>query len=94
MGLKGKVFVGVAGAVGVVVGILFAPRKGSETRKAIVDSTEPVQTAARKAASKAGDAIAPAAGKAGGWFPLIGKNGTDQDGVSETAEPAEKAARK
>ena len=86
---KGKVWVGVAGAVGVVVGILFAPRKGSETRKAIVERTEPVQAAARKAASKAGDVIAPATDKAAAWVPLIGKN--DKRDV-EMEEPAGKAS--
>ncbi len=86
----GKVWIGVAGVVGVAIGILFAPRKGSETRKAIVDRTEPVQTAAKKAASRAGDVIAPAADKAGEWVPLIGKN---KEGVNETAEPAGTASR-
>ena len=85
----GKVWVGVAGAVGVVVGILFAPRKGSETRKAIVERTEPVQAAARKAASKAGGVIAPATDKAVGWVPLIGKN---DKGDVEMEEPAGKAS--
>ena len=85
----GKVWVGVAGAVGVVVGILFAPRKGSETRKAIVERTEPVQAAARKAASKAGDVIAPATDKAVGWVPLIGKN---DKGNGKLEEPAGKAS--
>ena len=69
-------WVGVGGAIGVAIGILFAPRKGSETRRAIAERTEPVQTVARKAASKAGDAIAPATDKAGEWLPVIGgKNG-------------------
>ena len=81
-------WVGAAGAVGVVVGILFAPRKGSETRRAIVERTEPVQTAARKAASKAGDAIAPATGRAGEWLPMIG----GKNGDVKTEEPAEKAS--
>ena len=85
-----KVWVGVAGAIGVVVGILFAPRKGSETRKAIVERTEPVQTAAKEAASKAGEVIAPVADKAGEWVPLIGKN---KDGVDQTEEPARTAGR-
>ncbi len=86
----GKLWVGVAGAgaVGVVIGILFAPRKGSETRKAIVERTEPVQTAARKAASKAGDVIAPATDKAVGWVPLIGKNDKGDVKVEEPAGSA------
>ena len=86
----GKVWIGVAGAVGVAIGILFAPRKGSETRKAIVDRTEPVQTAARKAASRAGDVIAPAADRAGEWVPLIGKN---REGVNDTEELVGSAGR-
>ena len=41
-------WVGVGGAIGVAIGILFAPRKGSETRRAIAERTEPVQTASQE----------------------------------------------
>ena len=71
----GKISVGVAGAIGVVVGILLAPRKGSETRKQIVQRTEPLQEAARKAASRAGDAVKPVTKMVGERVPLIGKDG-------------------
>ncbi len=61
----GKIWVGIAGALGVLVGILIAPRKGSETREQIVHKSEPLQQAARSAFSKAGDATRNAASKAG-----------------------------
>ena len=57
----GKISIGVAGAIGVLVGLLLAPRKGSETRKQIARRSEPLQEAAKKAASKAVDAVKPAA---------------------------------
>ena len=71
----GKISVGVAGAIGVVVGLLLAPRKGSETRKQIVQRTEPLQEAARRAASRAGDAVKPVTRMVGERVPLIGKDG-------------------
>ena len=69
--------VGIVGvACGVLAGILFAPRKGSETREAIVKRSRPFQDSARKAASRAGEKIAPIARKAGSKIPLSVKPGS------------------
>ena len=63
--------VGIVGvACGVVAGILFAPRKGSETREEIVKRSRPLQESARKAASRAGEKITPIARMAGSKIPL------------------------
>ena len=63
--------VGIVGvACGVLAGILFAPRKGSETREEIVKRSRPLQESARKAASRAREKIAPIARKAGSKIPL------------------------
>ena len=70
----GKISVGVAGAIGVLVGILLAPRKGSETREKIVRRSEPLQQAARKAASRAGDTIKPVTRMVGERVPLLDRN--------------------
>ena len=53
-----------------LAGILFAPRKGSETREEIVRRSRPLQESARKAASRAGEKIAPIARMAGSKIPL------------------------
>ena len=63
--------VGIIGvACGVLAGILFAPRKGSETREEIVRRSRPLQESARKAASRAGEKIAPIARMAGSKIPM------------------------
>ena len=70
----GKISVGVAGAIGVLVGILLAPRKGSETREKIVRRSEPLQQAARKAASRAGDTIKPVTRMVGKRVPFLDRD--------------------
>ena len=69
-----KLLFAVVGAVGVtigvVVGVLLAPRKGSETRDEIVRRSRPLQETARKSASKAGQKIQPVVKLAGDRFPL------------------------
>ncbi len=93
----GKIWIGIAGAVGAVIGILFAPRKGSETREEIARRAEPiaeeiarraepVAQAARDAASKAGDAIAPIAEKARERIPTVSAG---KDSGGEKAESPE-----
>ena len=84
----GKISVGVAGAIGVLVGILLAPRKGSETREKIVRRSEPLQQAARKAASRAGDTIKPVTRMVGERVPLLDR---DNKGV-KLEEPAGEAS--
>ena len=54
----GKFSVVLSGAIGVLVGILLAPRKGSETRDQIIQRSKPLQQAAKNAVSRAGDAAA------------------------------------
>ena len=78
----GKISVGIAGAIGVLVGILVAPRKGSETREQVVQRSKvPLQEAARKAASRARETIRPVARVVGERVsmidrgPLISKDG-------------------
>ena len=86
----GKISVGIAGAIGVLVGILIAPRKGSETRKRIVQRSEPLQQAARNAASKAGDAVKPVTRVVGERIPFLDRTNkgvmpeeTEQEAVDE-----------
>lgn len=63
--------IGVVGVtLGVLAGILFAPRKGSETREEIVRRSRPLQETARNAASRAGQKIQPIAKLAGDRLPL------------------------
>ncbi len=77
--------VGVIGVtIGVVAGILFAPRKGSETREEIVRRSQPVQKAARGAASSVGQKVKPIAKLAGERLPL----GARAKGAAEAEEPA------
>lgn len=65
------VIVGVAGVTfGVLAGVLFAPRKGSETREEIVRRSRPLQGAARNAASRMGEKIQPVVKLAGDRLPL------------------------
>ena len=76
----GKISVGIAGAIGVLIGILIAPRKGSETRERIVQRSKvPIQQAARTVASRAGETLKPVARVVGERVPMIGK---DRDGAS------------
>ena len=86
----GTISVGVAVAIGGLIGILLAPRKGSETREQIVQRSKPLQEAARNVASKSGDAIAPITKMAGEKVPLIGR---DKDG-DKLKEPAGEAGDK
>ena len=77
--------VGVIGVTfGVLAGILFAPRKGSETREEIVRRSKPLQEAARNAASRAGRQIQPIAKLAGDRLPL----GARAKGAAEAEERA------
>ena len=81
----GKVQVVIAGALGVLIGILVAPRKGSETREEIVRRSEPLQQAARKASSKIQDAVKPVTRVVGERVPKIDRVpliGGDRDGAS------------
>lgn len=65
------VIVGVAGVTfGVLAGLLFAPRKGSETREEIVRRSRPLQDAARSTASGARRKIQPVVKLAGDRLPL------------------------
>ena len=78
--------VGVVGVtVGVLAGILFAPRKGSETREEIVRRSQPIQKAARGAASSVGQKVKPIAKLAGERLPL----GARAKGAAEPDEPAD-----
>ena len=70
----GKISVGIAGAIGVLVGILIAPRKGSETRGQIVHRSEPLQQAVKNADSKAGDAVKPVTRVVGERIPLLDRS--------------------
>ena len=63
--------IGVVGVtLGVLAGILFAPRKGSETREEIVRRSKPLREAAGNAASRAGQKIQPIAKLAGDRIPM------------------------
>lgn len=65
------VIVGVAGVTfGVLAGVLFAPRKGSETREEVVRRSKPLQDAARDAASSVGQKIRPVVKMAGDRLSL------------------------
>ena len=70
----GKISVGIAGAVGVLIGILIAPRKGSETRGQIVQRSEPLQQAVKSAASKAGNAAKPVTRVVGERIPMLNRS--------------------
>lgn len=75
--------IGVVGVtLGVLAGILFAPRKGSETREEIVRRSRPLQETARNAASRAGQKIQPIAKLAGDRLPL----GARAKGAAEAEE--------
>jgi hypothetical protein len=78
--IVGRLLIAVVGIVGVacgvLAGILFAPRKGSETREEIVKRSRPLQESARKAASRAREKIAPIARMAGSKIPLSVKPGS------------------
>ena len=97
----GKIQVGIVGAIGVLVGILIAPRKGSETRKEIVRRSEPLQLAARKATSKVQDAVKPVTRVVGervpriDRVPLIGRDGAaveEAEGEAGDESPAASGA--
>ena len=52
--------VGIVGVtIGVLAGVLLAPRKGSETREEIVRRSRPLQDAAKSSASRMGKKIGP-----------------------------------
>ena len=89
----GKISVGIAGAIGVLVGILIAPRKGSETREEIIRRSEPLQEAARKAASRVGDAVKPVTKMVGERVPLTdrGKNSSTSEGPEDGPATGRKA---
>ena len=77
--------VGIVGVVfGVLAGILFAPRKGSETREEIARRSKPLQVAAKRTASRVGQKIQPAARLAGDRLPL----GARAKGAPEGGERA------
>lgn len=79
-----KFSVVISGAIGVLIGILLAPRKGSETREQIIERSKPLQQAAKNAVSRAGDAVVPVAKIAGERVPLLRKGKEDV----EPEEPA------
>ena len=77
--------VGVFGVtIGVVVGVLFAPRKGAETREEIVRRSKPIQKAARGAASSVGQKVQPVVKLAGDRLSL----GARAKGAAEAEERA------
>lgn len=79
------VIVGVAGVTfGVLAGVLFAPRKGSETREEIVRRSRPLQDAARSTGSRARRKIQPVIKLAGDRLPL----GARAKGASKAKEQA------
>lgn len=80
----GKFSVVISGAIGVLVGILLAPRKGSETRDQIIQRSKPLQQAAKNAVSRASHAVAPVTKMAGERVPMLGKG-------KEDAKPEEPA---
>ncbi len=86
----GKLLFAVVGAVGVtvgvVVGVLFAPRKGSETREEIARRSGPVQDAARSTASRMGQRIRPVVKLAGDRIRLGARAKGVSDGEERTSE--------
>ena len=82
--MRKLLFAIVGVTLGVLVGILFAPRKGSETREEIVRRSRPLQDATRSAASRMGQKIQPVVKQVGDRLPL----GTRAKGASEAGEQA------
>ena len=61
----------IGGVIGGVIGLLFAPRKGSETRAQIAVQTKPVQESGKVIASKAGQVVGSQAEKISKKIPGI-----------------------